>query len=237
MRVGTWNLEWAERSRLDRLRQAEELAGARADVWVLTEARPDVLPEGWQSTASANIPPTEGIGAGHRDWGCFAVVGAPELQSLAVPELPTGACALVSIDGEDWLVLGVCMPWRMGVPPLPPNAAPGAQDGPARWRAVLDRVDAVLFRLTPRLTPNRVLLAGDLNQTLAGPNVGFNGGRQAVDELLSRHDLVAYTRDAPSLLAGCSSVDHVCGPRRHAQVNSRPDMSLSDHRACVVDLR
>lgn len=120
MRAGTWNLEWAAREPVERERQAEVLAALRPDVWVLTEARADVLPEGWASTSSAPIP------LGRKDGGCFAVLGAPHLEPVAVAELPTGAGAVITTHGQRWLVLGVCMPWRNDAPPLPPGAASGA---------------------------------------------------------------------------------------------------------------
>ncbi len=130
MRVATWNLEWTKRAHV-RAQQAEVIRGAAVDVWVLTEARPNVLPEGWESAASADIPSTASNLRLSGDAGCFAVVGAPVLDSVALPELPTAACVLVPVIGETWLVLGVCMPWRRDAPPLPEGAAPGAHDGPA----------------------------------------------------------------------------------------------------------
>ncbi len=150
---------------------------------MLTGAIPSVLPEGWGCVHSADIPPTGPSRRSRQDPGCFAVVGAPELQCLTVPELPTAACALVRSNGTTWLVLGVCMPWRRNAPPLPDGTAPGAHDGPAQWRTVLKRVDAVLERLTPHVGRGRVLLAGDLNQTLSGRNIGF-AGREALVQLL-----------------------------------------------------
>ncbi len=58
MRIATWNLEWVEHDHRERATQAEVLATIAADLWVLTEARPSVLPEGWESVHSADIPPT-----------------------------------------------------------------------------------------------------------------------------------------------------------------------------------
>lgn len=159
VRVATWNLEWARRARA-RPVQAEVIATAAVDVWVLTEARPGVLPKGWGSVTSADIPPAAGNSRSAGDAGCFAVVGAPELDPVAVPELPTAACALVPVAGQIWLVLGVCMPWRRDGPPLPEGAAPGAEDGPAQWRTVLTRLDAALERLAPDVDSRCVLLAG-----------------------------------------------------------------------------
>lgn len=237
IRVATWNLEWAERSRV-RSQQADVIARAAADLWVLTEARPDVLPEGWLHVTSTDIPPAAGASDSFRDAGYFAVIGAPELRKVEVPELPTAACALVPVAGQTWLVLGICMPWRRDAPPLPEGAAPGAADGPAQWRMVLTRLDAALERLAPLVDSRRVLLAGDLNQTLSGRNVGFAGGRTLLEKVLSRHDLVAYTATASSRLPDCPSVDHVCGPALPYRLEPWPvpGESLSDHRGYVVEL-
>jgi hypothetical protein len=236
-RIGTWNLEWAGQARV-RPQQAEVIAQAAAHVWVLTEARPDVLPHGWYSATSADIPSAAKDDRSAADAGCFAVVGAPELERVAVPELPTAACALVPIAGQIWLVLGVCMPWRRGRPPLPESTAPGAENGPAQWRTVLDRLDETLGRMAPVVDSRRVLLAGDLNQNLSGGNVGFAGGRRLLEEVLCRHRLVAYTADQPSRLPGCSSVDHVCGPALPPRFEPWPAAAdaLSDHRGYVVEL-
>lgn len=79
-RVATWNLEWAQRADV-RAQQAQVIAGAAVDVWVLTEARHSALPEGWESAASAGIPSATGNLRPASDAGCFAVVGAPTLRT------------------------------------------------------------------------------------------------------------------------------------------------------------
>lgn len=230
MRAGTWNLEWAARGPAERERQADVLAALRPDVWVLTEARADVLPQGWASASSEPIP------LDRKDGGCFAVVGAPHLEPVDVPNLPTGAGGVVTTHGERWLVLGVCMPWRNNAPPLPPGAAPGAVDGPNQWLSVLASLDLALQRLSGLVAPGRVLLAGDLNQNLSGKPVGFKGGRDLLAGVLGRHGLLAYTAQEPSLLAQYGSVDHVCGPAVPAEVERWPDEAagLSDHLGYVA---
>jgi hypothetical protein len=146
LRVATWNIDWARRARVH-AQQAEVIARAAADVWVLTEARADVLPPRWASATSAMIPTANSNST--EDAGFFAIVGAPELRCVDVPELPTAAAALVPIAGQRWLVLGVFVPWRRNVPPLPEGAAPDAENGPAQWRMVLTQLDAALERLSP----------------------------------------------------------------------------------------
>lgn len=237
IRVGTWNLEWAEQERV-RSRQADVIAEAAANVWILTEARPSVLPHGWSNATSADIPSAARNSRSAGDAGCFAVVGAPELAPVPVPELPTAACALVPMAGQMWLVLGICMPWRRDAPPLPEDAATGAETGPEQWRTVLARLDAVLERLAATVSSGNLLLAGDLNQTLSGRNVGFAGGEKLLKQVLYRHHLAAYTVEQPSKLPGCTSVDHISGPAlplRHQPWPGAAD-SLSDHRGYVVEL-
>lgn len=199
---------------------------------VLTEARAEVLPDGWSCASSVSIPLSQ------KDGGCFAVIGAPQLHRVAVPELPTGAAALVNIAGQCWLVVGVCMPWRNNAPPLPSRAAPGATDGPSQWRSVLGSLDLALRRLSGLVPPGRVLLAGDLNQNLSGKPVGFKGGRDLLNGVLRRHQLRAYTAAEPSLLDEYGSVDHICGPPVPCEVARWPDEAagLSDHRGYVVRL-
>jgi hypothetical protein len=121
---------------------------------------------------------------------------------------------------------------------LPEGAAPGADDGPAQWRMVLTRLDAALERLAPVVDSRRVLLAGDLNQTLSGRNVGFAGGRTLLEKVLSQHHLIAYTATASSKQPDWPSVDHLCGPALPHRLEPWPVRAenLSDHRGYIVEL-
>ena len=74
----------------------------------------------------------------------FALIAAPDLQPVELTDVPTGIAALIRIHDEQWLAVAVCMPWRIGAPALPPNAAPGARTGPEQWHAVMDRLDAAV---------------------------------------------------------------------------------------------
>jgi hypothetical protein len=67
----------------------------------------------------------------------FSTIAACELTPLPMPEVPTGAAALIEDAGAQWLVVAVCMPWRFDSPALPPRAARGAQTGPEQGHQVL----------------------------------------------------------------------------------------------------
>ena len=103
---------------------------------------------------------------------------------------------------------------------------------------VLTRLDAALERLAPVVDSRRVLLAGDLNQTLSGHNVGFAGTRSLLEKVLSKHDLVAYTATASSRQPDYPSLDHACGPALPHRLEPWPihAESLSDHRGYIVDV-
>jgi hypothetical protein len=140
--VATWNLERAAPDSPAGILQRDAIADAGADVWVLTEAHDALAPQDFETTSSELMRTTEPAR--------FTTIAAELLQPIAVPELPTGAAAVVSTAERDWLLVGVCMPWRRGAPALPPGAAGDATTGPDQWRAVLMSLDRALHRLRSR---------------------------------------------------------------------------------------
>lgn len=234
MRLATWNLDSSRASARTAERQRHHVERVGADVWVLTEASASSTPAGHAAVPSAVVPG----GTQH-----FAVLTAQAVRPLAVAEVPTAAAGVATVGGQDWLVVGVCMPWRRDAPPLPTGAAPAAATGPEQWRAVLGHLDAALTRLGSENPGLPVVLAGDLNQTLEGHVVGSRLGRVLLEGLLRRHALTAYTAASPSARAGCSAVDHVCGTPTTAAVDTWSSVDadaglvLTDHRGYVVDVR
>jgi hypothetical protein len=204
VRVATWNLERAAPESQAGVLQLATIEQAAADAWVFTEAHEALALPGYETTSShpmLTIEPAR-----------FATIAARSLRALPLPELPTGVAAIVAANGRDWLVVGVCMPWRHDAPALPSGAGGGATTGSEQWRAVLACLDSALRRLLALVPHKPLLLAGDFNQTLEGYVVGSRQGRTLLADLLSRHALSAYTATEPSSLTGCYSIDHICGP-------------------------
>jgi broad specificity phosphatase PhoE len=202
MRVATWNLERADPRRPVGAVQARQIAEVAADIWLFTEARLRTVPGGFTtSTSEAMLTPEPAL---------FAVIAAPRLKPIDLLEVPTGAAALVEGLGGRWLVVAVCMPWRLGAPTLPPHAAPGATTGPEQWRVVLDRLDSALTRLRTAHPDVPLILGGDLNQGLSGWLTGGTRHRDQLLDLIDRHGLTAHTAGSPSARPGAGAVDHLC---------------------------
>ncbi len=227
--VATWNLEQATAESERGVAQAKQIAAVGAEVWILTEACSGSAPTSHKTALSAAMP---GVKSGAH----FAIIAAANLEPLDLPELPTGAAAVVHASTGDWLVIGICMPWRKNAPALPPDAAPGANTGPEEWHHVLGKLDEAINRLSSMNLP--IVVAGDFNQTLVGFMVGSGEGRERLEKL---QGLTAFTADAPSALAGCHSVDHIFGPSSTLPLNVFPSLAdvaehgpLSDHRGYSI---
>jgi hypothetical protein len=215
--------------------QTAQIEAVGADVWVLTEAHPTVLPPALLTATSEEMP-------GQPRPAHFAVLGAEDLECVPISGLPTAVAGLVRVAGSPWLVLGICMPWRRGAPPLPPTAAPGATTGPEEWQVVLERLDHACIELRQQFPDVPLVVAGDFNQTLDGYVVGSHAGRAALQKLLDRHQLVAYTARSPSARDGCRSIDHIAGPLPPHPVEHWPSTSegvgdLSDHCGYVTNVQ
>ena len=154
---------------------------------------------------------------------------------IDVSEVPTAAAAVAHTGSGDWLVVGVCMPWRVNAPALPSNAAPGKKTGPERWLHVLEQLDKAVERLTKEKSGLPLAIAGDFNQTLTGRFVGSREGRCRLEQFLVGHGLSAFTADAPSAKAGCPSVDHICAPAANSEVFTFPDMAEVAGRGIISD--
>lgn len=191
MRVATWNLQHDSVNADRRRSQHKKVLEVDADVWVLTEAETGLVPVGYEHATSEPIP-----GSGPPVH--FTILATKSLERLPLPEVPTGVAGLFNLGDEAWLVVGICMPWRLGAPPLPASAAPGATTAPEQWTLVLERLDVALQSLRSDRPKARVLLAGDFNQTLGGHVVGSHAGRAALSSLLARHEL-SSTRMALSV--------------------------------------
>jgi len=109
---------------------------------------------------------------------------------------------------------------------------------------VLNQLDLALSRLRSEYPDLPVLVAGDFNQTLTGYIVGSLEGRERLRELLTRHDLVAFTEASPSALPACPSVDHLCAKSSEGdpvvwlanRTSPTPDDDLTHHAGYLVEV-
>jgi hypothetical protein len=208
--------------------QAGHIATVGADIWVLTEASPCSVPSTHKAMAPSVWMP------GVKSGACFAVVSAEDLDVIDVPEVPTAAAAVVHMGSEDWLVVGVCMPWRINAPTLSPHAAPGKKTGPEQWLHVLEQLDEAVGRLRDNRQGMPLVIAGDFNQTLTGRFVGSREGRARLECFLDKYRLSASTADAPSAKPDCPSVDHIFSPV-NSKVSTFPGIAEVEGRGIVSD--
>jgi hypothetical protein len=90
-----------------------------ADIWIVTEAPAQFPLTGFATADSAPMLTMKPA--------VFTTIAACELTPLPMPEVPTGAAALIEDAGAQWLMVAVCMPWRFDTPVLPLRAARVAQ--------------------------------------------------------------------------------------------------------------
>lgn len=234
MRIATWNLEQAHPNSAAGRTQAEQIADIRADVWIFTEA-PDGLRIRRFDIASSEPMLTS-------EAAYFATIMGCGLLERPLPEVPTGAAALVVGRQRPVLVVGVCMPWRRGAPELPPTAAPAANTGSEQWSIVMDRLERAVTRLRVDHPDADLVIAGDFNQTSAGLMVGSREGRRRLDRLAAGNDVVIHTANLASAVPGANAVDHILAkPTAKVRVVTPGVVqgrkrTASDHAAYVLDL-
>lgn len=231
VRVVVWNLEWAPRSRRERIRaRIGELA---PDVLCAPEADRGVLPAGGHVAEGA---PDWGYGVQeHRRkallWSRWPL---EDVDALGSPGLPAGryVAATARAPGGPVRVVCVCVPWRDA------HVRTGRRDR-GGWDEHLQYLHglAALIRARDRDTPT--VLLGDLNQRIPRARAP----RHVHDALLAAlGDLTVATGGPLPGLGGRQAIDHIahCGLLRSRSAvavdcTTRPDR-LSDHDAVVAEL-
>lgn len=226
-RIGTWNVERAPRSRRDRQRQ--EVAGADADVWVLTETHDalDLHPAYRPVSSRAH-------GQGERWVTVWSRL--PLLGEVAVRDTVRTAAALYEGPAGPILVYGTVLPWH----------ADRGPDGRARnWtehHRVIPEQAAECAELAAGYPTATLCVAGDYNMELGGrPRAyGTARGRALLESGLAAAGLRCVTRTVDGLAR--PPIDHISlrGPGRttiaRAWEGTIAGERLSDHSAVVVQV-
>lgn len=225
-RVGTWNVERAPASRCSRQRQ--ELEGADADVWVLTETRDALdLAPAYRPVSSEARP------KGERWVTLWSRL--PLIHVLEVRDPVRTVAALYEGPAGPVVVYGTVLPWH----------ADRGTDGLARnWtehhRVIPEQAEewAALAARYPNAT---LCVAGDYNTDLADSHIyGTKQGRALLESGLAAAGLRCATRTVATLAD--PPIDHVSvsGAGRTAVVaaweGTVGDEKLSDHSAVVVEV-
>lgn len=158
VRVATWNLEWAPRSR--RVRIAERLAALAPDVLCATEADRDILPEGGHA---AECEPDSGYGVrgGRRKVILWSRWPLEDIDPVGAPELPPGrfVAATCRAPRGPLRLIGVCVPWSHA------QVSTGGRDR-APWEEHLTYLEHLGRLLAGRDDGVPTLVLGDLNQRI-----------------------------------------------------------------------
>jgi endonuclease/exonuclease/phosphatase family metal-dependent hydrolase len=240
MRIGTWNVEYAPRSKLDALRDV--LRRNPADVWILTESHDDLEPDGCPHAAHASPRPT--LGSKVRPGSRWVSIWSrhPILQSEAPPSTDPRRSVVALIDcgrHGPLLVYGTVMPWHadQGDDPQPNRLTNWSEHYRvlplqcAEWRSLQDRyLGAALC------------VAGDFNTDLGAGGYGPKRGVDALREGMAACGLFCATEPgqlAPELLSP-RPIDHIALPlawRSRVRIASTwPKGRLSDHHGLVVEI-
>lgn len=233
MKIGTWNVEYADeaknRLRLQRLHQAD------ADVWVITETH-DRLDLGSGYTAVSSPASRTGGGRWVTIWSRFPVV-----EVVPTVDVHRTTAAIVDAATGPLLVYGTVMPW---------HSDPGPDGTAKNWtehHRVIPEQGEEWHRLLEAHPGVRLVVAGDLNTTVGcSTYYGTKLGRQLLADALDRVGLACATREerrTPGLVEH-PFIDHVCVDQALDQGGRVVDaweglvdrVKLSDHSGVVVEV-
>lgn len=235
IRIGTWNVEYANPAR-----NPQRLAlmnAANADVWVLTETRDALdLGNGYRPIHSDVRPRVSDGGRWVTVWARFSVV-----ERISVKDPCRTVAALYDTPLGHLLLYGTVLPWHSDRGPT------GYAKNWTEHHRVIPEQAAEWSDLTQRHPHAALCVAGDLNMSLGGGYYyGTRRGREMLNIGLSKVGLTCVTRTEQVPLGKLTKphIDHVCVPNAWANaarvVDAWPGningIRLSDHSAVVVEL-
>lgn len=234
LRIGTWNVEYANLA--NNPRRVEIMHAANADIWVLTETR-DELNLGSAYTGISSIPRERGGPTARwvTIWSRF-----PMLSSVEVRDTSRTVAAIFDTPLGPLLVYGTVMPWKS-------DRDPTDTIDWAKHHRIVPEQAAEWVRLGLRHPEAAVCIAGDLNMNLGGRQYyGTNEGRRLLQDGMARAGLTCVTRTeaVPAGLLDNPHIDHVLLPNSWAErvrvVDAWPGtiggVRLSDHSGIVVEV-
>lgn len=231
MRIGTWNVNYAFKGRVDAL--AQVLDQNKADIWILTETHDDLAPDGCMHFAHSEervIGFPSGIRLGSRwvsIWSNYPI-------TKKVLKSERTVAALIDIGGEkELLVYGTVLPW---------------EDKIAGWsehERVIPMQGAEWLQLRKDYPNTPLCIAGDLNTDMAdGRRYGSKPGIAALRTAFSNVGVFCSTEPDrfPSGLLPILPIDHIALPvgwrNTTTVVAAWPadKANLSDHSGMVVEV-
>lgn len=231
MRIGTWNVNYAFRGRVDAL--AKVLDQNRADIWILTETHDDLAPDGCIHFAHSEervIGFPAGIRLGSRwvsIWSNYPIINKVLASERTV-------AALIDVGGDkELLVYGTVLPW---------------QDKIAGWsehERIIPMQCAEWLELRKKYPNTPLCIAGDLNTDMAdGRRYGTKRG--IADLRAGFSDAGVFCSTEPERFPPGSlpilPIDHIALPVEWENITSvvaswpADRANLSDHSGMVVEV-
>jgi hypothetical protein len=247
IRIGTWNVEWANGVRNPN--RLAVLMSHPADIWILTETnrRLDLT-----ATHPFSVCSDTGLdfrGVPKIDEGSTWVTIWSRLEfrgRIKVPDPRRQVAAYFESPKGRFAVAGVVMPWHSD--PGEPPKVPAPRNWEEHMRVLEKELPTLLETLLAQIGCRRVL-AGDFNTDLAPPPYTYGygpgrAGRDAWDALLMSAGLVCHTRHVPYLDPPRRNlIDHICTDMGQAQSlttwtgKDGVTPRLSDHPGVVATFR
>ena len=236
MRIGTWNVEYADVSRLDALRHV--LASNHADIWVLTETHDDLVPANCTHVAHSEPRPKNWwrIRPGSRwvsIWSRYPIIEQLVVHSGDNERTVT---ALIDIGGEKTLlVYGTVLPWKDD----------RKISGWSEHERVIPLQVTEWMELRQKYPNTPLCIAGDLNTDMAaGRRYGSISGIAALRTAFSNVGVFCATEPNrfPAGLLPILPIDHIALPIEWVNGTSvvrawpADKAKLSDHSGMVVEV-
>ena len=241
IRVGTWNVEYAQGAEKNR-RRLGLLTAMDADVWVLTETHDNLdLSEHFEPIHSFPRFETDLHGRWVTIWSRL-----PAIETIPTADVSRTVAATIDAGSDGPLIVyGTVLPWHSDPGPDP--------HAPASAWSELHRViplqGAEWRSLRRRFPEASLIVAGDLNMNLGGKHYyGTKYGRAVLRRALAEADMVCLTEteNFPPGQLDHPPIDHICaGPRAGLTLASvvigwnkqLPDgVVVSDHSGVLADL-
>jgi len=229
MKLATWNLECGGRTLRARAAQEEALRELGADVIALTEP-PATYRDGPGVVASAAL--RSGV-AGFESW--VAVVGEKvEPIPLEFPYERMAVAARASVGAASVIIYCAVLPW-LTVASHAPYLVRAGEDSMAVFTRVLAEQLRDVAELRQRFG-DRVVWAGDFNQTFSGPLWGGSAARRnLLEKALASIGYSPWNESANHAKPGMHAVDLICGPSdwtvsAQGRIDpTRDGVEMSDH--------
>ena len=248
MRIGTWNVEYVFKDRLDVLRRVLALRDNQADIWVLTETHDELIPPGMEFAAHSEPRPKNfsAIRPGSRwvsIWSRFPII---EQVSLPGADMKRTTCAILDIgEGRTLAVYGTVMPWHSDQSEHPPQPPQPPLPNWSEHHRVVPLQAAEWHMLREKYPEAPLCIAGDYNTDMAtGRRYGTKEGIAALRSGLDACDLFCATEPGrvPDGLLPVLPIDHISLPRAWESatkvVSAWPAFKgvISDHSGLVVEV-